>query len=308
MPPDRGWSTGARAELAGVSWIAIDWGTTNRRAYLLDGDGAVLDELSDAAGVLTVPPDGYPAAIAALRERLGAYPIVAAGMIGSDRGLATVPYVDAPADLAAIAAGAVEAMPGVHLVPGVALRHGGRADVMRGEEVQVLGAVAAGLFEPDAFFCQPGTHSKWIAVENAAITDCWTALTGELFALLRGQGTLSGMLDADTADGPAFRAGVERGAGAADLLTALFEVRASVLLGQRSRSDAASYASGLLIGNDAGARSLTDLEVALIAEGPLADLYAVAITLRGGAVRRLDSRAGFLAGVTAVARALGVAI
>ncbi len=288
-------------------WIAVDWGTTNRRAYLIGADGAVEDELSDAGGILAVPPGGYPDAIAALRERFGTRAIVAAGMIGSDSGLVAVPYVDAPADLTAIAAAAVEAAPDMHIVPGVALRDGGRADVMRGEEVQVLGAAAGGLAGPDAFFCQPGTHCKWITVEGARIVAFRTALTGELFASLRKQGTLAAMLDGDVADGPAFRSGVARGSAAADLLTALFEVRAGVLLGVRDRADAASYASGVLIGNDVGARDLAGREVTLLADGPLAELYAAAITLAGGTVRRLDSRAGFLEGITMIARLLGIA-
>lgn len=287
-------------------WIAVDWGTTNRRAWAIAADGAVRGELHDAQGILSVPAGGYPAEIAALRERFGARQVVAAGMVGSDRGWTAVPYVDAPADLPAVAAGAVEVAPHVHIVPGVALR-GKRADVMRGEEVQVLGAVAAGLAGADALFCQPGTHCKWITVEAGRITDFATALTGELFALLRQGGTLARMLAGEVSDGPAFRAGVARGAGATDLLTALFEVRAEVLLERRTHADAASYASGVLIGSDVGASDLTGRDVALIADRPLAELYAAAIALQGGTVRRIDSGAGFVVGIGRIAGLLEIA-
>ena len=280
-------------------YIVIDWGTTNRRAWRVGADGVPKITSRNARGVLSVPPDGYPAEIGALRDELGALPIIAAGMVGSNRGWHDVPYVDAPADLGDLARGCVTlADEDVVLVPGVALRGDARADVMRGEEVQVLGAIAAGLAPADALFCQPGTHNKWIATTAGRITDVATALTGELFALLRGHGILAGMLDGAVTDGAAFRDGVARGAGARDLTVALFEVRARVLLGRLAADDAAAFASGVLIGADVGARDdLTGRTVQLLAGGALAELYAAAIGQCGGAAIALDSERAFLAGI-----------
>ena len=283
-----------------AAYIAVDWGTTNRRAYLVDTDGAVLDTVRDGAGVLAIERSDYPREIAALRARLGTLPVIAAGMIGSTRGWVDAPYVPAPADLAALVDARVD-VPGedVVIVPGVCLT-GPRSDVMRGEEVQVLGAIAAGLAPEDALFCQPGTHNKWVRTAGGRIVDVSTAMTGELFALLRDNGVLKGMLDGAVADGGAFRDGVARGAGATDLLVALFEVRASVLLGALPADDAASFASGVLIGADVGTRDFSDGDVHLLASGPLADLYASAIRLRGGRVVAVDNQAGFLAGIHAI--------
>ncbi|WP_294197248.1 2-dehydro-3-deoxygalactonokinase [uncultured Sphingomonas sp.] len=280
-------------------YIVIDWGTTNRRAWRVGADGVPKITSRNARGVLSVPPDGYPAEIGALRDELGALPIIAAGMVGSNRGWHEVPYVDAPADLRDLARGCVTlADEDVVLVPGVALRGEARADVMRGEEVQVLGAIAAGLAPADALFCQPGTHNKWIATTAGRITDVATALTGELFALLRGHGILAGMLDGAVTDGAAFRDGVARGAGARDLTVALFEVRARVLLGRLAADDAAAFASGVLIGADVGARDdLTGRTVQLLAGGALAELYAAAIGQCGGAAIALNSERAFLAGI-----------
>jgi 2-dehydro-3-deoxygalactonokinase len=279
------------------AYIAIDWGTTNRRAYLMDADGAVLDSVRDDRGVLAIDHADFPRELAALRDTLGSFPAIAAGMIGSTRGWVEAPYVPAPTDLAALAA-ARTVVPGEDLaiVPGVKLT-GPRSDVMRGEEVQVLGAIAAGLAPADALFCQPGTHNKWVDVAGGRIVDVSTAMTGELFALLRGNGVLKGMLDGVVADGPAFRDGLARGAGAKDLTVALFEVRAAVLLSALPPEDAASFASGVLIGADVGARDLQGRDVHLLASGPLADLYAVAIRLRGGRVVAVDNQAGFFAGI-----------
>ncbi|RDE07236.1 2-dehydro-3-deoxygalactonokinase [Sphingomonas aracearum] len=278
------------------AFVAIDWGTTNRRAYLMAADGAVLTTVRDGSGVLALSAGDYPGEIATLRATLGDLPMIAAGMVGSNRGWREAPYVAAPADLATLAERLVR-VEGVAIVPGVSLLQGTRADVMRGEEVQVLGAVAAGLAPADALFCQPGTHNKWVTVTGGRITDFATAMTGELFALLRGHGILAGMLDGEVADGPAFRDGVARGLGARDLPVALFEVRAAVLLGTLKPEAAASFASGLLIGADVGSQDLRGRNVHLLASGALADLYAVAIAAAGAHSSSVDSHAAFAAGI-----------
>lgn len=283
---------------AGDRYIAIDWGTSNRRAYLMSEHGRVLDTLRDDRGVLAVEPNGFSRELGDIRARFGALPVVAAGMVGSTRGWREAPYVSAPADLASLADACVWIDDEqVAIVPGVSLNTDARADVMRGEEVQVLGAVAAGLAPADALFAQPGTHNKWVEVSAARITGFATAMTGELFALLRGHGILAGMLDGAVSNNDAFRAGLARGSDARDLTVALFEVRAGVLLGVRPPGDAASFASGVLIGADVGARDLSGRTVYLLAGGVLADLYAAAITDAGGQAIHLDSQAAFVAGI-----------
>ncbi len=287
--------------MSGGAYIAIDWGTTNRRAWLMAADGSALDTMRDDRGALSIPPGGWPAALAEIRARHGDLPAIAAGMVGSTRGWREAPYVPAPADARALAEAAL-VLPEDRLtiVPGVSCAAAMRADVMRGEEVQVLGAVLAGMAPADALFAQPGTHNKWVRTTGGRITEIATAMTGELFALVRDHGILSGMLDGPVADGPAFRDGVARGAGATDLTVALFGVRAAVLLGRLAPDDAAAYASGLLIGADVGAQDVAGETVHLLAGGALADLYAAAITARGGAVAAVDSHAAFLAGIHAI--------
>ena len=282
-------------------FIAIDWGTTNRRVYAMRGDGTVVTSSRDDRGVTAVAPDEFAGEIAAIRKAYGDLPIIAAGMVGSNRGLQEVPYCAAPATLADLAAGAVEALDRVHVVPGVSLSGEGRSDVMRGEELQVLGALAAGLTEGPALFCQPGTHNKWIETDDRRIVSFATAMTGELFALLKAQSILSGMLDGEVSDGSAFHEGLERGAGADDLPTALFQARAAVLLGARPTADTASFVSGVLIGADVGSRKdLASREVTLLSSGGLADLYGVAIRRAGGNVSAIDSHAAFAAGIQAI--------
>jgi 2-dehydro-3-deoxygalactonokinase len=282
------------------AYLAVDWGTTNRRAYAMGGDGAVLAHFSDERGVLSVAREAYPAEVAALRQRLGAHAIVAVGMVGSSRGWVEAPYVAAPATLSALAAASLEAAPGVRIVPGIALRDGKRPDVMRGEEVQVLGAIHAGFAPPTALFCQPGTHNKWIETVDGAIKDFVTVMTGEIFALVRAHGVLAGMLDGTVADGAPFRRGVRRGIASQNLAASLFEVRAGVLLGRIAPADAAAFASGVLIGADVATREdLARRPVHLLGGGALTDLYTVAITEAGGRVVTLPDGA-ITAGIHAI--------
>lgn len=284
--------------MKGGPCLAIDWGTTNRRVYLLDAGGAVLSTERTDRGIRGIVPGGFGAEIAALRERFGPLPVIAAGMIGSTRGMQEVPYVPAPADIAALAATLAPAagVGDMWIVPGVSCRAGGHADVMRGEEVQALGAVAAGLAPADALVCQPGTHNKWIELRAGRIVGFATAMTGELFALLRDHSILAEMLDGPVEDGPAFRAGVAA-AGRGNLLEQLFGVRAAVLLGERPRDEAAAFLSGLLIGADAGGRAIAGRAVHLLADGQLGGLYAAAIEALGGASLFIDSHAAFAAGI-----------
>lgn len=285
--------------------IAVDWGTTNRRIYRLAADGALLDRHHDGHGITRMTRDDYPAAIAAIRAGDADVPVILAGMAGSSRGWHDVPYIAAPATIAALAALAYRiAAENVTIVPGVATACDASPDVMRGEEVQILGAIAAGLAPADALFCQPGTHSKWIRTKDAAITGFRTALTGELFGLLRQHSVLAEMLQADPAPGAAFDDGVARGIADRDLLGALFSVRAGVLLGRLARQDAASFASGVLIGADVASGLAAGERVHLVADARLGAFYARAIGVRGGTVVTIDSEAAFVAGINRIREAM----
>ncbi len=281
-----------------VAFLAVDWGTTNRRVFLIQG-GAVVATERDARGAAAV--EDFPAEIAAIRVRHGDLPMMLAGMVGSNIGWRAVPYVEAPASIETLAAALEEVAPGVRIVPGVSYRDGNRADVMRGEEVQLLGAAAVGLVPADALLCQPGTHCKWATLADARITRFTTALTGELFALLRAHGLLARQLGGEVSDGAAFRAGVAEGARR-DLAASLFGIRASGVLGVRDDADAAAFASGLLIGADTATRLAEAAHdtVHILADPALGALYAAAVEALGGTAMLVDSHAAFVAGITRI--------
>lgn len=277
--------------------IAVDWGTTNRRIYAIDDDGAVLRTERDATGILSVAAGAFAGEAAALRARFGGAPMLLAGMVGSNRGWIDAGYVGCPATLADIAGGVIAADDGIWIVPGVSRSADGRADVMRGEEVQLLGAVAAGLAPPDALLCQPGTHCKWAWMKDGAIADFVTAMTGEMFAILKAHSLIGHEMTGDVTDDAAFAAGVAA-AGEGDLLARLFGVRPASLLGLRPPGAAASFVSGLLIGSDCRARiGAEPRDIHLLADPALGTLYARAIAIAGGRACPIDSHAAFVAGI-----------
>jgi 2-dehydro-3-deoxygalactonokinase len=290
-----------------MSWsegfIAVDWGTTNRRAYRLDERGRCLGEFADPKGVLAIPAGGFPAAAAEIRARLGDLPMLLAGMVGSTRGWVEAPYVPCPAGLDELAASLSWIEPGrTAIVPGLSSTVGGNWDVMRGEEIQLFGAIESALIPATALVCHPGTHNKWIIVEGGRVADFQTVMTGEMFNLLKSQGILAEFMDGEVAAGEAFRKGVRRGLEQNVLTAELFSVRARVLLGDLEREDAADFVSGLLIGLDlnVGLRQARGAEFIIMGRPDLARLYEVAAAEAGRSSRTVDGAEAFIEGAIAI--------
>jgi 2-dehydro-3-deoxygalactonokinase len=287
-------------------FIAVDWGTTNRRAYLIDSSGKQAGEFEDSNGILSIPDGGFPAAIAEIRKKLGDKPLLMAGMVGSNRGWKEAPYVSCPAGIGELAQKLVWPGEREAIVPGVSYLGNGRADVMRGEEVQLLGAVASGLVESDALVCHPGTHNKWTVLHNGQIQSFRTVMTGELFSLLKEHSILSDLLQEAVADNEVFKNAAREAIFNEMLPAELFSVRARVLLGQMKREDAASYASGLLIGTDVriGMSVPTAAEVLVMGRPDLTRLYVAALGEAKRGAKELDGEHCFLAGILEIAKTI----
>jgi 2-dehydro-3-deoxygalactonokinase len=189
-------------------------------------------------------------------------------------------------------------------VPGLSHLTDESADVMRGEEVQILGAVAAGMVPDNCLICHPGTHNKWVNVVKGRILGFRTVMTGEIFSLLKERSILADLLALPAATGEAFHSGVKRGLANDGLTAELFSVRARVLLDQARREDAASYTSGLLIGADlrVGLRTAPEAEVIVMGRPELTGLYAAALVEAGQEAREVDGEETFLAGIRQLAR------
>jgi 2-dehydro-3-deoxygalactonokinase len=285
------------------TFVAVDWGTTNRRAWTVAG-GQATHLLADDRGILAV--DDFPAAVAEVRDRAGGLPVLMAGMIGSNRGWREVPYVPAPATLAMVAAGVDWVEPGVGIVPGVSFVDGALADIMRGEEVQLLGACALAKVDCDGLVCHPGTHTKWVEMEAGAIARFRTVMTGDVFAALAARSILSDLLAHDAPVDDSFRAGVDHALASTDLTAELFAARARVVLGLRDAVHAASYVSGLLIGSDVrtGLGRLRADVVPVLGAPALTARFAAALARAGRTAVEHDGDAAFIAGMIAIAGAL----
>jgi len=285
-------------------FIAVDWGTTNRRAYRLDGSGRRVDEFEDDKGVLAVSGGGFPAAIAEIRERLGDHPLLLAGMIGSNRGWQDAGYVPTPAGIDDLVGALVWPGEREAIVPGVSYLKNDRADVMRGEEVQLLGGIAAGLIDGDGLVCHPGTHNKWVTLRGGTINAFRTVMTGELFSLLKEHSILSDLLQGEVEPNDVFKEAARYAIYNEALPADLFGVRARVLLGQARKEDAATYASGLLIGSDVriGLSLPTGAQVTAVGRPDLTRLYAAAIGEASRDAAELDGEQCFIAGVHEIAK------
>ena len=280
---------------ADSAFLAVDWGTTNRRVYRIAADGSVEATERDDRGILSIEQGGFPAEAAAIRARMGDLPMLCAGMVGSNRGWAELSYAPCPTGIEQLSSAVHWVEPGrTAIVPGVACFNDGHADVMRGEEVQLLGAVLGGLTPREALLCQPGTHCKWAWMVDGHVDRFVTAMTGEIFSLLQRHSLLSAQMDGKVEPGAAFLRGVAD-ARDGDLLVRLFGVRADFVTGRAADADATSYVSGLLIGTDVASRLGEGAQpVHLLADPMLCAIYGTAIEAVCGTVMLLDRHAAFI--------------
>jgi 2-dehydro-3-deoxygalactonokinase len=234
--------------------LGIDWGTTNRRAYLLDRGGNLLQQHTDEFGILAVAGD-FEKSLKDLLERLNLQQadVIMSGMVGSRNGWQQIPYLSVHQPISTLSDAMVEidtSLPNVRcrIVPGYQYTDAdGNPDVMRGEETQVLGALT--LSSTDGWFLLPGTHSKWVWVENGAIREFVTFMTGELFSLLSKHGTLANLMNERPSVPAAFEAGV-KAAQQGSFIHMAFCCRALVVTDAMPAAHAFSYLSGLLIGTE----------------------------------------------------------
>jgi 2-dehydro-3-deoxygalactonokinase len=299
--------------MSGGSFVAGDWGTTHLRLFLCDESGKVLDSVTGpgaAAGDFAKVFDSLVARWPASGQPL---PAVLSGMVGSSIGWIQAPYLACPArpqDIAAACASLREGQ--IRIIPGLSCRNRFDApDVMRGEETQILGALELQphLRQGRRLLCLPGTHTKWVLLEEGVINDFLTAPTGELFMLLRDRSVLvrePGPTDIGTST--AFERALfefER-FSSTQVLHRLFECRSRTLAGELESHEAAAFLSGLLIASDiAGALnifapSLAPRSIHLIGAPQLTGLYAQGLARQDFEVSITDGVLAAVAGLSNV--------
>lgn len=295
-------------------YVAVDWGTTSFRLWLIDDEGAVLGESRSREGMTTARETGFAAVLDKHLAEVGApadAPVIMCGMVGAKQGWVEAGYIDVPAKLSDISGKAVR-LPGqardIRILPGLAQRDVNSADVMRGEETQLLGC-ADSIDNGDCLIAMPGTHSKWVRVVGHDVLGFSTYMTGELFDVIARQSILHhAVKDSTGFDGghPAFLAALDAAHKEPELATnRLFSIRARGLLFSLTPVDAEATLSGMMIGLElAGAlkQAPKDTPVILVASGKLRGLYEAALHRLGVASTTIDADDAVRRGLSRAAR------
>jgi len=292
---------------ATTALLALDWGTTALRGARLDASGRVLEERSFGKGILNVPGGGFAAAF---DDCFGDWALGSAraclisGMAGSKQGWVEAPYCACPAGFADVAAQLrwitdpalrlpTAIVPGLNCELACGLPQLPTIpDVMRGEEVQIFGAMHLGGID-EGLFILPGTHSKWAWVRNGRVTEFRSFMTGEFYALLSQHSLLARTIDTKAAfDAPAFTLGVARARQGGGLLHNAFGTRTLALMVRMDAGALASYLSGLVIGDELHHNPLSDTRhVVLIGSENLTRRYALALASLDIAAHRMGAEA-----------------
>jgi 2-dehydro-3-deoxygalactonokinase len=298
-----------------AAYVAVDWGTSSFRLWLVDRAGNVLGERRSHEGMAAAAKLGFATVLQSHLEAIGAargLPVVICGMAGARQGWVEAGYIDTPAPLASILKHAVP-VPGqdrdIRILPGIAQRDPKAPDVMRGEETQLLGALGVDA-AADAVVCMPGTHSKWVRASGGSVERFATFMTGELFGVVSRETILShAVAGADEAeDIEAFKSAViaafEKPAFAANLL---FQVRSGQLLYGGRPSSAREKISGTLIGLELAAGLTGDAPktgITLVASGRLQMLYQLAFDTVSVPIRSIDAEDAVRRGLSMAAESI----
>lgn len=301
--------------------ILVDWGTSSFRAWLTGAEGRVIERRTAELGIMQVPDGGFGEA---LEHQVGDWrsadadlPVLMSGMVGSRQGWVEAPYAPCPAGLTDLAK-ALVAAPGdeaVRIVPGISYRAAdGRHDVIRGEEIQIFGALglavdeaAAGAADGRQLFCLPGTHSKWASIAAGRIDWFATSMTGEIYSVMAEHSILGRLMAPGGADhAESFRRGLALAAEPGGLLNHLFAVRAEALFGAVPEQGVRSYLSGILIGHEIRAMTAiagTADSVTVIGRPDITRLYGEALGHAGRAADTVTSEDATLMGLALLRQA-----
>lgn len=292
--------------------LAVDWGSSALRAALMDDQGQVLETRQFEQGILRVPAGQFESVF---EQCLGDWiaehqPLcLISGMAGSRQGWQEAPYCPCPAGFEALGRHLLWIRPKVALVPGLHCTRAadnsaaGLDDVMRGEEIQVFGALAlTGLQEAQLIL--PGTHSKWVEVRQGKIQHFQTFMTGEVFAVLSQHSILARTMVAEAAfNEAAFVHAVHQAQEGPGVLAHVFGTRTSALFDRLPAEHLSSHLSGLLIGEELRAMRHRPWPLLLVGSATLTARYELALRVLGRQVTALNQEATW-AGLVALARDL----
>ena len=296
-----------------TTFLSCDWGTSAFRLRLVaraplrvlaathsqDGNAATAARWQQAGRPATQRVAFYRAVLqtqlakleAAVQTSLDGVPVVVSGMASSTIGMLELPYLPLPfatdgSDLLTqTSPAAPDFKHSLLLISGVRSAD----DVMRGEEVQLVGCQFEHTAAPQLFL-HPGTHAKHVLVQHGRAVSLRTYMTGEIFSLLSTTGILAASVEeGGKLDEGQNRQWFEKGVAhsqQANLLHNAFLVRTNDLFKKASKQENYFFLSGLLIGSEChDLLARPSARITLAGEPALLALYGAALQMLGIAKR-----------------------
>ena len=285
--------------------IALDWGSTRFRGWLLDPNGIEIDKIDEEFGILNINHSQY---IDVFEKQLGSWikehgsiPIIAAGMIGSRQGWMETPYLNCPTGPEQLAQNLtylkinsklINDPISMAIVPGIQYFENGIPDVMRGEETQIAGLLWS---QHQVGLCIfPGTHSKWIFTNKGIIESFTTFMTGEIFSLMEKHSIVNRLMVGKSFNREDFLSGCNQSLSSSyGFLKQIFSARTMGLFDKVKPKGIYSYLSGIVIGNEIKDgldnyyknSSYKEKTIILNGENSLCNLYKIAFEIAGVKVK-----------------------
>lgn len=279
-----------------VALIGVDWTINSVRGWAFDEDGEILSSAEDVAAIRQ-PGASADTVKAFVANWLGGsinIPIILCGDMGAGPGnLLQVPtLLDALSD-------ALVRHGEIHVIPG--LKQLSPADLLCGQETLLVG-----LGQVSGAVCIPGFHTKHVSLEQGRVLGFSTEMTGEIISLLESEGSLKlGESVHQTFEARVFRDWVERSLDTEDAASP-FAVSAARTIGVLRAEHQTSALSGLMIGADIAAHYDPGDEVILVADGPLAEAYGMALDALGASVEEYSAEEAMQDGLFEIAEAAGL--
>ena len=284
-------------------WIAIDWGTSFFRAYLIEND-QVSDSIHTKDGMKFLEKASFEKTLIKLiepwLENNYKIEVLASGMVGSKQGWLEAPYQSTPCNLHNIdfiSPSVKDKRFSLKIFSGISQNN--KPDVMRGEETQI-----AGFLHDNPNFngsiCLPGTHSKWVQIENGHIINFKTFMTGELFEIISKNSVLIHSVTSNKIKKNELIMAVDEIFKKPEIFgNALFQLRADDLINSRGSEIYKSKLSGYLLGLELlGSLEFWEKkDIVLIGNADLIELYEYILQSKVNSIKNFLSKDMVLKGL-----------
>tara|TARA_Y100000991_G_scaffold52223_1_gene38052 strand:- start:1508 stop:2395 length:888 start_codon:yes stop_codon:yes gene_type:complete len=284
-------------------WIAVDWGTSSFRAYLVE-DKVVKDTIETKDGMKFIKDNNFENTFINL---IGKWlikdkktDVLASGMLGARQGWIEAPYEKAPCNLNNlnfISPTLIDSRVSLKIFSGISQND--PPDVMRGEETQIAGFLSDN-FQFKGSVCLPGTHSKWVQVNQNNLEKFKTFMTGELFEIISKNSVLVHSVVSDEFDKAEFLKSADKILKCPKLFgNSLFQLRADDLINSGSAVIYKSRLSGYLLGLEllGSLEFWKNNDIVLIGNKNLVDLYGDVLISKVSSLKKFTSKDMILKGL-----------